>query len=182
MSSLLITALCALTTPIDPKVRLVLQKPQQGSNAWDQVVFNDYCYERTGDSSKTETRTRAMAHLFGQAAALLAKDDPQGNLSVRTFYKNQKGENTPRLHITIRPTTTASAPQMDANAELAKLTEQLAALDFDFSTVPGAISGNTAAYVGFLKAALAKRSSQAVQQEVTQASQAEQSRDEAPNL
>ena len=179
--SVLLTALCALTTPIDPKVRLVVQKPQPGSNAWDQVVFNDYCYEKTGDTTKTETRTRAMASLFGKAAELLAKDDPTGTMSVRTFYKNAKGENTPRLHITIRPTTTASAPQMDAGADLASLTEQLAELDFDFSTVPANISGNTAAYVGYLRAALAKRASQAVQTEVTQASETP-AQSEAPPL
>jgi hypothetical protein len=174
----LITALVALTTPIDPKVRLELQQPRAGSNQWPQVVFNAYCYEKLGDASKTETRTRAMAHLFGQAAQLLAKDDASGSLSIRTFYRAQDGTNTPRLHIVVRPESTASAPAMDANAELARVTEQAASLGFDFSTVPSAISGNTAAYVGFLKAAVAKLGSATVNAEVTSAAQTS----EAPPL
>lgn len=182
MSSLIINALCALTTPIDPKVKLILQKPVPGSNAWPQVVFNDYCYERLGDPGKTEARTRAMAHVFGQAATLLAEKDAEGAFSLRTFYRNAQGADKPRLHISIRPTASASAPTMDVNAALASLTQELADVGFDFSTVPSAISGNTAAYVGFLKAALAKRASQAVQAEVAQASQAVQSGDEAPDI
>ena len=176
--STLITALCAIRSPIDPKVALVLQKPQPGSNAWEQVVFNDHCYERTGDPAKTEVRTRAMAHVFGQAAALLAKEDPTGNLSIRTFYRNGAGVDKPRLHISIRPTATTNAPTMDPNAELAKLTQELSSLDFDFATVPANIVANTAAYVGFLKGKLAKLATERVVSETN----ASATPDEAPPL
>jgi hypothetical protein len=161
MSSL-ITALCALTSKVDPKVRLIHQKPNAGSNQWAQVVFNDYCYERNGDSDKTELRTRAMADIFGQAACLLAKEDPMGNMSLRTFYRNKEGNNTPRLHIAIRPQAAqATEAQMDVHAELAKLTERLAELEYDFSAVPKAISDSPGAYVGWMRSALAKLSSKA---------------------
>ncbi len=171
--SVLITALCALTTPIDPKVRLELQQPRAGSNQWPQVVFNAYCYEKSGDSAKTEARTRAMFDLMGKSAQLLAKDDREGSLSMRSFYRAADGTNTPRLHIVVRPESASQAPAMDANAVLAQVTEQAASLGFDFASVPSAISGNTAAYVGFLKAAIAKLQTQAANTEVQSGSESE---------
>lgn len=164
--SALITALVALSSPIDPKVKLVVQKPQAGSNAWDQVVFNDYCYESLKGSGGTENRTRAMFDLMGKAAQVLAKDDASGQLSMRSFYRNAKGENVPRLHITIRPTATVNAPAMDANAELATWSEKAALAGVDFSTVPAAITAVPAAYVGWLKAAVARLNTAAVVTEV----------------
>jgi hypothetical protein len=163
----LITALLALTSPIDPKVKLIVQKPQAGSNAWDQVVFNDYCYESLKGSGGTENRTRAMFALLGQAASLLAKDDPTGQLSMRSFYRNGKGENVPRLHISVRPSTAqAQAPVMDANAQLAEWSEKAALAGVDFAAVPAAITAVPAAYVGWLKAAVARLNTAAVTAEV----------------
>lgn len=166
--STLITALIALTTPIDPKVKFVLQKPQAGSNAWDQIVFSDYCYESLKGVGGTENRTRAMFALLGQAAILLAKEDPTGQLSMRSFYKNAKGENVPRLHISVRPgTTQAQAPVMDANAELAIWTEKAVIAGVDFDAVPKTIADVPAAYVGWLKAMVTKLNTQAAGAEVT---------------
>lgn len=163
----LIAALLALTSTIDPKVKLVVQKPQAGSNAWDQVVFNDYCYESLKGSGGTENRTRAMFDLLGKASILLAKDDPTGQLSMRSFYRNGKGENVPRLHISVRPSTaTAQAPAMDANAELAAWSEKAVVAGVDFSTVPAAITSVPAAYVGWLKAQVARLNTAAATAEV----------------
>lgn len=166
--STLITALLALTTSIDPKVKFIHQKPQAGSNAWDQIVFNDYCYESLkGSTGGTETRTRAMLAMLGKAAELLAKEDPTGQLSMRTFYRNAKGENVPRLHISVRPGTTQQAPVMDAQAELAHWTEKAVDAGVDFSDVPKAISDVPAAYVGWLRARVTKLNTAAANAEVT---------------
>mgnify|MGYP001567435082 CR=1 FL=1 len=163
MSNRILTALIALTSTIDPKVKLVSQPPQNGSNQWPQVVFNSYCYEKSGNSGATETRTRAMADLYGQAGELLAKEDPEGNFSVRSFYKDREGSNQPKLHIVCRPTgTTGATASMDVNAELADYTGRAAELGFDFATVPTVIASQPAAFLGFLKSAVAKLGSAAV--------------------
>jgi hypothetical protein len=165
--TLIITALVALTSPIDPKVRLVVQEPQAGSQQWRQVVFNSYCYEKAGDAAKTETRTRAMLDIMGQASRVLAEKDTAGMLSMRTYSKGKEGEPQPRLHIVIRPDATQAAhAPMDVNAELASLTEKLLALGFDFGSVPSAISGNSAVFVGFLRSELAKRGTTAAVGEI----------------
>lgn len=177
MSSLIITSLLALSSPIDQNVKLVVQKPVPGSAAWDQVVFDDYCYQKLNDPARTEVRTRAMADIFGKAAALLAKEDPQGNFSLRTYSRNQKGEERPRLHISIRPTT-SSGTTMDVNAELAETTQRLAQFGYDFNQVPAPVAANSAAYLGFLKSALARAGATAVNSEMAESS----TEDEAPDI
>jgi hypothetical protein len=163
----LITAIIALASTVDPKVKFVVQKPQAGSNAWDQIVFNDYCYESLKGSGGTENRTRAMFDLLGKASILLAKEDPTGQLSMRSFYRNGKGENVPRLHISVRPgTAQAQAPAMDANAQLAEWSEKAALAGVDFSTVPAAVTAVPAAYVGWLKAVVARLNTVAATTEV----------------
>lgn len=165
----LLTALVALRSTIDTKVQFVINEPKPGSNAWTTVGFNDYCYESLKGSSGTESRTRAMMDLMGKASVLLAKDDPTGQLSVRSFYKNGKGENVPRLHISVRPATTANVPAMDPNAELAVWVEKAVIAGVDFSAIPAAITGVPAAYVGFLKAAVTRANTAAAVTETAQA-------------
>lgn len=175
MASRLIAALLALTSTIDPKVRLIHQLPQNGSNQWPSVAFNDYSYQPNKAQGATETRTRAMADIFGQASVLLGKSDPEGTMSVRTFYKNAKGENVPRLHIVERPTATASAQVMDVNTELAAATTEAIALEIDIAAIPVSIMSNSAVALSFLRAAIAKANTELAAQAVTVAVE-----DEAP--
>ena len=168
MSRAIVTSLLALTSTIDPKVRLIIQSPQAGSNQWEQVVFNPYCFEALNNIPQTEKRTRAMFSLMGKAADLLATQDQGGDLSMRSFYKAQDGTAKPRLHITIRPTTTTNTPAIDVNAELAAATEKASAAGVDFSTVPAAISGSPAAFLGWLKGQTAQKLGAQVTQAIEQ--------------
>lgn len=164
----ILIALIALSSAIDPKVKLEVVRPRAGSQStWTTVGFNAYCFEKAGDTAKTERRTRAMADIFGQAAKYLAEHDVAGEYSVRTFSRAQDGGNTPRLHIVARETAGASAsPAMDVNAQLVEASSQALELGFEFDTVPAAVSANSAVYLAFLRKFIASKASDAVVAEV----------------
>lgn len=167
MNRTLITTLIALTSSIDPKVKLEFHAPQAGSNQWPSVGFNPYCYEKNTDRTKTETRTRAMLDLMGQASRVLVKDDPEGSFSMRTFYRDGQGALHPQLAISIAPTSNAqTTPTRDIGAELASACEKAAALGVDLSTIPAVVAAQPGSMLGFVNGLIARAQTKVVNEEV----------------
>lgn len=140
----LIKEILGLTSPFDSKVRLEFQRGQtQGQ--WSSIRFNPYCYEKSSSPEQGNRRALAMLELFGRAAQICQKHDPDGKaLQMRSYYKDAKGDLKPNLHISVLPeaATTASAP-VDYGARVEAAHKALMARNFDFSTMPGYLKTDT---------------------------------------
>lgn len=146
-----------LTSSIDNKVRLEFQKGQS-QGQWSSIVFNGYCYEKSGSSEAGNRRSLAMVELFGRAAALCYQHDPTGaKVQMRSYYKDANGTLKPKLFISILPEATASAPAatVDYGAKVEAATRALIAKNFDFSKMPASLRGD-AMIAAWLATELAK--------------------------
>ena len=152
----ILTLILALRSPMDPKVQFEHKPSQPNSNAWNQIVFNQYAFDPMNDIRKTEQRTRAILDLIGQAARILAKEDPNGDIcTMRTFYKDQKGNLHPQLSISERPSKTAVAGATSSIDERLLLWSARAHKEnVDISSIPSGVP--SAVYLGYLEALVTK--------------------------
>jgi hypothetical protein len=104
MASPLITALCALTSSYDPKVRLEFQTPRSPGQ-WDMVGFNKYTYTPGMDIDARSRVTMAQFDIMGQAAGLVSKSNE--NAQLQSYHVDNTGKPIPALRI-VFPNTTAS--------------------------------------------------------------------------
>lgn len=151
MHAFIIAAL-ALSSALDPKVKLVKLEPSS-ANQWPALQLNQYCYEPGVGITAGNIRTAATLDIMGQLAALAHKHGVMEKVMFQTYSKNKEGANVPRLSCGIRPETLSAAA---AEEEVESLMEKALAKGFDLAKLP---ANNSAAKV-ILRNFLAKDATQ----------------------